>query len=190
MTSLQKIAVGNGKTEERKVQDEISAFAHCINIGEKTELRPILVIGTYEGEKNVRGVKPEPPTSKEDIVKAHQIENWVYDWNGTHVTLFYFNKQLRQYLTDIQYYSVEINGTEYLPPDYVKNQVLSLETEEGKDGKANGPQGLPIRFNTFNLTGGVGKELPGPGDTLNVTAHLKDNSSLKVIKNYKIPSKE
>ncbi|HHT7068174.1 binary toxin-like calcium binding domain-containing protein [Bacillus thuringiensis] len=190
VTSLQKTAVGNGKTEERKVQAEISAFVHCINIGEKTELKPILVIGTYEGEKNVRGVSPEPPISKEDIVKAHQIENWVYDWNGTHVTLFYFNKQLQQYLTDIQYYSIKINGTEHLPPDYVKNQTLSLEIEEGKDGKANGPQGLPIRFNTFNLTGGVGKELPSPGDTLDVTAHLKDNSSLQVIKNYKIPSKE
>lgn len=48
-----------------------------------------------------------------------------------------------------------------------------METGEDKDGKANGTQGLPIRFNTFNLTGGVRKELLSSGDTLDVTAHLK-----------------
>ncbi|WP_179884063.1 hypothetical protein [Bacillus thuringiensis] len=48
-----------------------------------------------------------------------------------------------------------------------------METGEDKDGKASGPQGLPIRFNTFNLTGEVRKELLSPGDPLDVTAHLK-----------------
>ncbi|MGR5965274.1 hypothetical protein ACT7DB_17360 [Bacillus cereus] len=128
---------------------------------------------------------PVPHISKEDIKATHQIENWIYDWNGDHVSTFYFNQKIEPSLKYIHYYSIKIDGQEYQPKEYVTRQTLQLEEEQ--DHKEN--KGLAIRLEWFGFTGGKGHEFPQPGRKLDVIAHLKDHDTLEVVKNYEIPPK-
>lgn len=150
---------------------------------------------------------PTKLVSTEEIKVAHQIENWIYDYNETHVSVFYFNQKIEPYLKHIQYYGIKINGgkvrkdckdckdcrdckdckdcKELPPKDYVKTQTLRIDEEEVHKGI----KGLAIRLEWFGFTGGDKNPFPQPGDRLDVIAHLKDHSTLEVIQNYKIPSK-
>ena len=187
--SKRLIPIGNEHTEERLVTDEFSAVAYWMNT-EGQNLIKTLVIGERDGVKNITGVTPHPPIKIADIKAAHVIENWVYDTDNKHVKLFYFNQEkLKPYLDYIQSYSIKVSNTVHVLP---KNQTLSFEPEEDENGKTTNKKGLPIRFNSFGLTGGIGKELPKANDILTVIVHLKNpqtenGNEITVISDYKIP---
>lgn len=172
----QETSIGSGHTTPIDVDLSLYALVDCIIIEEEKQPEPqqkltsILVMGTLQGDKSIKGVTPHPSISPEEIKQAHTIDEWDYTGTDGKVRQFYFNKKIEAYVKDIKYYSVKINGI--APP---QNQKIVLLAD--KEEKHTTKQGFPIRFGDYGLTDSPEHPLPKSGDTLEVIAHLQNSAT-------------
>ncbi|WP_257148704.1 binary toxin-like calcium binding domain-containing protein [Bacillus thuringiensis] len=183
IASMHEVAVGGGRKESQLVKDEFSAVVYWMNI-EGRQLIETLVIGDHVGKTDVKGVVPVRSMSTGDIVKAHQIDSWIFTYDQKQVEGFALRQMPEPILAQIDYYTVVLDEKEFPMPDYshYKGKMKEQKTLESEpDAKTK--KGYVFRFDAFQIPYA---NHPKPGNEITIKANLVGGSNLIVIDKKKI----
>ncbi|HDR7002359.1 TPA: hypothetical protein QCW13_005017 [Bacillus cereus] len=183
IASMHEVAVGGGRKESQLVKDEFSAVVYWMNI-EGRQLIETLVIGAHVGKTDVKGVVPVRSMSTGDIVKAHQIDSWIFTYDQKQVEGFALRQMPEPILAQIDYYTVVLDEKEFPMPDYshYKGKMKEQKTLESEpDAKTK--KGYVFRFDAFQIPYANHPKL---GNEITIKANLVGGSNLIVIDKKKI----